>query len=83
MAAGVYDNALKLKITAPPVHGAANRMCITFLSKCLKIPKSSITIISGKNAQTKQIRINTAKFEIPENEIHRLTGLLKALAKAT
>ena len=33
MIAGLYKDALKIKLTAPPVEGAANRMCINFLSK--------------------------------------------------
>ncbi len=53
--AGIYNNALKIKLTAAPVDNAANRMCLKYLSKCLKIPKSSLKIISGESARTKRI----------------------------
>ncbi|MBF0449717.1 MAG: YggU family protein [Candidatus Magnetomorum sp.] len=54
---GVMDARLKLKIKAPPVDGAANKMCIQFLSKSLHIPKSHIEIISGESSRKKQVRI--------------------------
>ena len=55
MIAGVRDGALKIKITAPPVDGAANKMCVAYLSKILKTPKSSLEIVSGATGRTKQI----------------------------
>ncbi|MHB8173347.1 MAG: DUF167 domain-containing protein, partial [Nitrospirota bacterium] len=41
--AGVSEGVLKIKLTAPPVEGAANGMLIAFLSEKLKIPKSKIS----------------------------------------
>lgn len=52
---GVHDDALKLKIAAPPVDGAANKAVIQYLAKCLKIPKSSLEIVSGLSSRTKRI----------------------------
>ncbi len=52
---GVYNDALKIKLTAAPVGGAANRMCLKYLSKCLKVPKSSLKILSGESARTKKV----------------------------
>lgn len=54
---GLYGDALKIKITAPPVDGAANAMCINYLAKCLKTPKSSIEIVSGHAGRNKQVRV--------------------------
>jgi len=54
---GVMDSRLKMKLKAPPVDGAANKMCIQFLSKLLKIPKSHIEIVSGQSNRKKKIRI--------------------------
>ena len=53
--AGVYDNALKINLTAPPVDGAANRMCIKFLAKQLGVSASAIEIISGHTGRRKQV----------------------------
>jgi uncharacterized protein (TIGR00251 family) len=54
---GVHGGALKLKLTAPPVEGEANRAVIKFLSKLLNIPKSSITIESGLKSRDKRVLI--------------------------
>lgn len=55
MIAGVHGDALKLKITSPPVDGAANAMCIAYLAKCLKLAKSDIEIVSGHTSRSKHI----------------------------
>ena len=56
---GVHGDALKVKVTAPPVAGAANKMCLQFLAKCLATPYSRIEIISGQNSRTKQILLRS------------------------
>jgi uncharacterized protein (TIGR00251 family) len=57
---GVHGGALRLRLTAPPVEGEANRDVIKFLSKLLKIPKSSITIESGLKSRDKRVLIQGA-----------------------
>lgn len=59
--AGVYDGMPKLKITAPPVDGAANSEIIKIFSKLLNIPKSEIVISSGQASRLKILDINTDK----------------------
>ncbi|MDY5050239.1 MAG: DUF167 domain-containing protein [Candidatus Mucispirillum faecigallinarum] len=59
--AGLYDGIPKLKITAPPVDGAANSEIIKIFSKLLNIPKSDITISSGQASRLKILEINTNK----------------------
>ena len=56
---GLHNNALKIRITAPPTDNAANKMCIAFLSKCFNVPKSAIDILSGHTARTKKILVRT------------------------
>ena len=60
---GIHNDELKIKISAPPVDGAANKMCIKFLSKLLNIPKSNLKILAGKSSKHKQILI-TCNYEI-------------------
>jgi uncharacterized protein len=57
MVAGISGDVLKIKLTAPPVDGAANRMCIEFLSKQVGARKSDIKIISGENSRLKRVLI--------------------------
>lgn len=59
--AGLYDGLPKLKITAPPVDGAANAEIIKIFSKLLNIPKSDIIISSGQASRIKILDINTDK----------------------
>ena len=58
------DGALKIKLKAPPVDGAANKELIKFLSKKFKIPKTDISIKKGGNSKTKEIEISNSKSEI-------------------
>lgn len=76
MIVGVYNDAIKIKITAAPVDGAANSMCINFLAKLFKIPKSSINIISGQNSRTKKILI---KYK--DNALLKNKALIESLTR--
>jgi len=78
MIAGLYGDALKIKITSPPVDGAANEMCIKYLSKCLNISKSSLEIISGHTGRTKQILL---KYDEKRDDPEYLKSLVKELLK--
>ena len=59
--AGLHDGMPKLKITAPPLDGAANAEIIKIFSKLLNIAKSDITISSGQASRIKILDINTDK----------------------
>jgi uncharacterized protein (TIGR00251 family) len=49
---------LKIRLTAPPVDGAANEALVKFLSDTLSIPKSHVEIVSGHTSREKIIRIH-------------------------
>ena len=55
--AGIYDGALKLKVTAPPVDDAANRAILEFFSDLLGISRSSLRIVSGLKSRDKTLQI--------------------------
>lgn len=44
---------LKIRLTAPPVDGAANAALIAFLAKALSLKKADIVIRSGQASRTK------------------------------
>lgn len=48
---------IKIKVTAPPVEGQANKALIELLSKKLKKPKSHIRITAGESSRLKTVRI--------------------------
>lgn len=51
----VVEGALRIKLTAPPVEGLANKQLIAFLSKEWKISKSRIEIMAGEKGRHKRI----------------------------
>ncbi len=55
--AGLQGEALKIRLTSPPVEGAANEQCKSLLSKVLKVPKKNIEIVSGLKSRTKKLKI--------------------------
>lgn len=63
--AGLHGESLKLRLTAPPVEGAANRMCVAFLAKCLGRPKSALAIVSGHASRSKQVLVRPAEDQSP------------------
>jgi uncharacterized protein (TIGR00251 family) len=63
---GEYKNCLKIQLTNPPIKGAANKACINFLAKEIRVAKSDIKIIKGEHTKQKQIlikEINKEKIE--------------------
>lgn len=66
---GEYDGALKVRIAAPPVDGAANAELIKILSKKLNVPKSEVGIIGGQTSKQKQVRVNNLDYKIFSNLI--------------
>ena len=50
---------VKIKITAQPIDGKANKALIEYLSKNFKIPKSSIKIIKGETSKDKTVLFET------------------------
>lgn len=53
--AGVQDDALKVKVTALPVEGAANEACIKLLAKELGLKKSQLEIFAGGKSRRKTV----------------------------
>ncbi len=64
---GEVGDALKLSLTAPPLEGRANKACIEFFAKLLKVPRSSVTIASGQTTRQKVIRV----FGLSVEEVRR------------
>jgi uncharacterized protein (TIGR00251 family) len=54
---GVHNEALKIKVTAPPVNDAANRAVIEFLSTVLGLSKSNLQILAGDKSRDKTLQI--------------------------
>jgi uncharacterized protein len=64
--AGEHNGALRVRIAAPPVEGAANRELAKLLAKTFKLPRSAVEIIAGSNSKNKTIRIRGADAAVLE-----------------
>jgi uncharacterized protein (TIGR00251 family) len=80
---GCHDNALKIKLTAPPVGGAANKQCIQILAKALDLPKSAIAITGGQTSRLKLISIKPVQGNFTPAEIRSIEEILQNLAEPT
>jgi uncharacterized protein (TIGR00251 family) len=47
----------RVKVTAPPVEGLANKALIELLAKNLKVPKRDLKIQSGQRSKLKSVRV--------------------------
>lgn len=63
--AGPYGEALKVRITAPPVDGKANAHLLRFLAEVFDVPPSSVELVSGETGRDKRVRISRPK-RLPE-----------------
>lgn len=66
---GLHNGLLKIKLKAQPVDNEANKELIKLFAKILKIPKSSVEIISGYNQKKKTL-------EIKNGDLNKLQSIL-------
>lgn len=57
---GEHDGALRVRIAAPPVDGAANEELARVLSAAFDVPRSAIEIIAGHSSKSKTVRVQGA-----------------------
>ncbi len=55
---GLHGDLLKVKLTSPPVDGAANKCCCEYLAKIFRLSKSNVELISGDKARQKRILLH-------------------------
>jgi hypothetical protein len=55
--AGAYEDAIKVRLTAPPVEGEANQACIEFFAKLFGVAKSQVVLAAGHTGRSKIIKV--------------------------
>ena len=65
---GLYNDALKIRLTSPPVDGEANKACMRFFSKWLGISPSKISIIQGLSSKNKIIEVT----DLTKKQFHEI-----------
>ena len=61
---GIHGDALKIRVAAPPVDGAANDELIRFLARQLSISATSVQIKSGAGGRHKRVFVKGATAEL-------------------
>ena len=51
------DGTVKIRLTAPPVEGKANKELIEFLAQVLDVPKSRLEIVAGETGRDKLVSV--------------------------
>lgn len=55
--AGIHGDALKVRVTAPPVDSAANAEVTRFLAGVLGVPRSAVQLLRGDTSRQKQVLV--------------------------
>ena len=62
---GPMGDALKIRLTSPPVDGKANEHLRRYLSDICGVTKSQVTVISGDTSRMKRVRISSPHSLLP------------------
>jgi uncharacterized protein (TIGR00251 family) len=63
---GVHGDAIKIRVSAPPVEGAANAALLELLAEAFKVPRGRCTLLSGETSRRKRIRIEAPDRAVAE-----------------
>ena len=65
---GEHGDALKVRLSAPPVDGAANAALIEFLAEAFDLPRTRVQLLSGQTSRNKRVRlagVSAAQINLP------------------
>ena len=55
---GLQGDRLKIKLTSPPVDGAANKACCAYLAKLFRIAKGDVELLAGDKSRQKSFLLH-------------------------
>lgn len=67
---GEHDGALRVRVAAPPVDGAANEELLRVLARAFAVPVRDVEITSGQTSKLKQVCVRGARCEKLESLAH-------------
>jgi len=68
--AGLHGDALKVRVGAAPVDGAANDAVVEVIAEALGVPRRAVTIVSGATSRSKVVQVT----EVSAADVARLTS---------
>ena len=69
---GEHNGALRVRLAAPPVDGAANEELVRILARAFAVARSAVEIKSGHSSKTKQVQVTGATFSALEKNLAEL-----------
>ena len=60
---GLHGDTIRIRLTAPPVDGAANEALLVFLSDRLSVPRSAVRLVSGETSRSKVVTVSGIHLE--------------------
>ena len=73
---GIHGDAIKIRVSCPPVDGRANKEVCKFFSTQLEISLSCLTIVAGKSSRKKQLFIAETVLKKQEDLILKLKEIV-------
>lgn len=58
---GLHGDRLKVRISAPPVDGRANRHLLEFLAAEFAVPRAHVVLLRGESSRSKAVRIDAPR----------------------
>ena len=71
---GVRDNALVVRLAAPPVEGAANEAIVDYFAALLRLPRRAVRIVSGERGRRKRIALAGVTAETVRQVVKAANG---------
>ncbi len=68
---GIHGGRVKIRLTAPPIEGAANKALVEFLADVLHVPKRHIAIVQGHRGREKVVEVEG----VPPEDVKRALGI--------
>ena len=72
---GWKDGVLTVRLTAPPIEGAANKSCVELLARELGMKRYEISLVSGEKSRDKVFEIEGLTQEALEEKLKGIKGL--------
>ena len=54
----MHGDAIKIRLSSPPVDGAANDELVIFLAEIFAVPRRAVRILAGETSRSKLIEID-------------------------
>ena len=62
--AGLREQAIGIRLAAPPVDGAANDALVAFVAEWLAVPRRAVHILSGERSRRKRLSVDGVTAEL-------------------